>query len=452
MTSMSFPAIELDQRRPADDLRTVPQRPPVGRAALAGFLIVGLGFGGFSAWATLAPLASAAVAPGVVTVDGNRKVVQHLEGGIIAELAVHNGDRVRAGQVLVRLDDLEARSLHALLEGQYVALAAQEARLLTEREMRETLIFPAVLEARRHRPTVHEILAGQERIFASGRDALKGQIDVLRQRIAQLQAQIAALQAQRQSGAVQLTFIAEELAGVKELFDKGFERKPRLLALLREAASLEGQQGEYEGRMAQAREAIAEAELEILNAKRSRVKEAAVELREIQMRKAEIEERLSEAAAKLNRRDVIAPQAGVVLNLRYHTLGGVVSPGESILDLVPEDDRLIVEARVSPTDIDVVHAGLPARVALTAYKGRTTPQLDGEVLQVSADALADNRTGQSYFLARIGIDTEQLRRLSGVALAPGMPAEAFIASGERTLLDYLIQPLTDSFRHAFRED
>jgi HlyD family type I secretion membrane fusion protein len=203
--------------------------------------------------------------------------------------------------------------------------------------------------------------------------------------------------------------------------------------------------------MAQAREAIAEAELQGVDLRNARISEAATELREVQTRRAEVEEKRRTAAVQLDRREVMAPQAGTVLNLRYHTPGGVVTPGTAILDLVPQDDRLIIEARVSPADIDVVHAGLPAKVALTAYKSRTTPQLDGKVLQVSADALNDERIGQSYFLARVEVNGDQLAGLGGVQLAPGMPAEIFIETGERTLLDYLIRPLRDSFNRAFRE-
>lgn len=432
-------------------LHGTPLEPPVGRAVLAGLLALGLGLGGFGLWAAEAPLASAAIAPGAVAVDTHRKVVQHLEGGIIAELLVREGDRVAAGQVLLRLDDLEAKSLHALAEGEYLALRAAEVRLAAERDDAAALAFPAELETRRGRPEVAEILAGQARIFASGRDALAGQVGVLEQRIAQLRAQIAALRAQLAAGDDQLALIEEEAAAIRELVEKGLERKPRLLALERQAAQLRGQQGDYTNRIAQAQEAIAEAELEILNARRQRVERAAVELREVGTRRAELQERLAAAAVRLTRREVAAPQDGTVLNLRYHTVGGVVPPGGDILDLVPEGDSLIVEARVSPTDIDTVRAGQTAQVALTAFGGRSTPQLKATVLHVSADALADPQTGQSFFLARLAVDAEQLQRLDGVHLAPGMPAEAFIETGSRTMLDYLVQPLTDSFRRAFRE-
>jgi HlyD family type I secretion membrane fusion protein len=429
----------------------IPDRPAVGSLFSTGAAAIAVCLGGFGAWAALAPLSSAAMAPGIVRVETERKTVQHLEGGIIAELLVREGDHVTGGQVLVRLDDLEARALHDLLKAQQTALAAQQARLIAERDNRAVLIFPEGLVAQLSSGKVAEIIGGQERIFASGREALQGEIDVLHQRIAQLHAQIDALKAQWASGVDQLALINEEVMSVRTLVEKGLERKPRLLALERNAAYLAGQQGEYAGRIAEAKEAIASAELEILNARRTRVEKAALELREVETQLAQVDERLAEASVKLGRRDVLAPQTGTVLHLRYHTIGGVVPPGNDILDIVPADEKLVVEARVSPNDIDVVHGGLPAKLVLTAYKSRTTPHIDGRVAQVSADALHDERTGETYYVARVEADTHQLAHLDAVKLTPGMPVETIIHTGNHTFWTYLIQPLTDSFRRAFRE-
>lgn len=437
------------------DLRAlwaVPDRPPVRRLLLAGLLALGFGLGGFGGWAAYAPLSSAAIASGVITVDGNRKIVQHLEGGSIADLRVREGDRVRAGQLLMRLDDLEAQALYDVLEGQHVALAAQEARLQTERESLNILAFPAVLEARRHRRDLAEILDREARIFASGREALRGQIDVLHQRIAQLAAQIAALHAQIAAGEEQLAFLDQEVADVATLFAKGLERKPRLLALMRARAVIKGQQGEFANRIAEAKETIAETEFQILNVERERVEQAALELGKISMQRAQVEERLAEAKVKLGRRQVVAPIGGTVLRLRYHTIGGVVEPAKEILEIVPDNDVLVAEARISPSDIDVVAVGSNVRIVLSAYKRRNTPQLNGKVLQVSPDLILDERSDQSYFAARIGFDSEELAKLEKVHLSPGMPIEVFIRAGERSMLDYMIQPITDSLRRAFRED
>lgn len=429
-----------------------PARPPIGRFAATGLVLAAAGFGGFGAWAALAPLSSAALAPGIVIADSNRKTVQHLDGGIVAEILVRDGDRVAAGQPVMRLDDLETRSTVALLEGQLWSLLAQEARLTAESDGLASVVRPIRLAEHADDPAVAEILAGQERIFAGRRASLDGRVAVTRQRIAQLEAQIAGLEAQRHAGLGQLALIREETASVAEMLAKGLERKPRLLSLMRQSVELEGMQGDLANRIAQAREGIAQAEMEILGLSADRQSEIATELRDVQTRRVEAEEKRTAARIRQGRRDVAAPEAGTVINLRYFASGAVVAPGAAILDLVPLDDRLVVEARVNPTDIDVVHAGLSAKVVLSAFKSRTTPPLDGSLVRVSADALTDERTGQSYYSARVAVDGAQLRALKDVHLQPGMPVETLIVTGERTLLTYLIQPIEDSFRRAFHEE
>jgi HlyD family type I secretion membrane fusion protein len=444
--------VHANDHFPPSSTSTAPDYPPVRRTLLAGVALAVLGFGGFGTWASLAPLASAAIAPGIIVADTNRKTIQHLDGGIIAEILVRDGDRVAAGQTLMRLDDLETRSTVTLLEDQRRAYTAQEARLLAERDGRNVLVFPKDLEGLRGEAQMDEILTGQQRIFESYRASLQGRIEVTRQRIAQSGAQIRAFEAQLDSGSRQLVLIAQEMEGVQELFDKGLERKPRLLALKRAAAELDGEQGEFSNRMAQAREAIAEAEMEILALRAERQSEVTAELREVQMRLAEIREKLAAAQIRQGRRDLVAPEAGTVLNTRYFAAGSVVPPGGPVLDLVPRDDRLVVEARVRPSDIDVVHAGLSAKVVLSAFKMRTTPQIEAEVIRVSADAFKDERTGELYYTARVAADPEQLEKLSDIHLQPGMPAETLIVTGERTMLQYLLQPVRDTFRTAFREE
>lgn len=428
--------------------------PPVGRLVAAGLGLALAGFGGFCAWAALTPLASAAVASGTITADSNRKAVQHLDGGIITAILVRDGDRVTAGQPLIRFDDLEARSTVTLLDGQLCSLLAQEARLLAERDGALSLapIPPLAQRLAAGDPAVAEIVAGQERIFASRQASLEGRILVTRQRIAQLEAQIAGLEEQRKAGVRQLALIREETDAVADMVGKGLERKPRLLALMRQAVELEGGQGDLANRIAQAREGIAQAEQEILTLRDDRQSEVAADLRDVQIRRAETEEKLSSARIRLERRDLLAPEAGTVMALRRFASGAVVAPGETVLELVPLDDRLVVEARVSLTDIDVVHAGLPAKVVLSAFKSRTTPQLDGTVFRVSADAVTDERTGQPYYQARVAVDAGQLDRLPDIHLLPGMPVETLIVTGERTLLHYLVQPIEDGFRKAFREE
>jgi HlyD family type I secretion membrane fusion protein len=419
---------------------------------LGGVLAIALFFGGLGSWAALAPLASAAVAPGLVTVESNRKTVQHLDGGIISELLVRNGDRVARGQVLLRLEDVESRSEFDLLQGRRLALAAQQARLAAERDGAADIALSPELSERQADPQVAEVIAGQRQILDSRNQVIAGQTAVLEQRIGQYGAEIGSLEAQSASGKAQLRLISEELSGVAELVRKGLERKSRLLALQREAARLEGMQGDYDGRITRARQSIAEARMEMLNLKRQRDSETVSELRDVQVELAEVSERLRVAEARLQRTEIAAPLDGVVLNLRYFTNGGVVEPGAPILDIVPEAESLVIDAQLDPVNIDEVHAGLAAQVRLTAFKQRITPVLSGLVTQVSADVLTDDRSGRPYYAARIEISRAELDRLGGAGLYPGMPVEVIIETGQRTALDYLIAPVTDSFAHAFREE
>jgi HlyD family secretion protein len=425
--------------------------PRTARTIAAGLLTIALGIGGFTAWAATAPLASAALAPGVIGVESNRKTVQHLQGGIIAELLVREGERVRAGQVLVRLDDVETQAQFEMLDTQHAALLAEEARLLARRDDQPKLVFPGTLTARSGEPKVAEILFGQRQIFDRERTALNGQIDILHQRIAQHEAQIAACEAQIVSTSDQLALIQEELAVVLELVAKGLEKRPRLLLLQRTAAGLTGTLADFQGRIAAARQAIGEAEFEIASLRQDDMREVATTLREVQSKRAEIAEKLGAAASRQSRQDIPSPADGTVLNLQYFAPGAVVKPGGAIMDIVPGDDQLVVDARVQSNDIDVVHADLPAEVVLTAYKSRTTPRLKGTVTRVSADALIDEKTNLPYFKAQVQIAPQELVKVPEIHLAPGMPAEVFIVTGERTALDYLIQPLRDSFHRAFRE-
>ena len=427
------------------------KRLQLGGLMVAGVLVTGAFFGGFGAWAALTPLASAAIAPGTVTVDSHRKTVQHLDGGIIAELLARNGDRVKAGQILLRLEDVESRAAFDLLKAQHNALLAQERRLVAEREGRSEPAFPAELLAAEADPAVAEILAGQRRILASRTQVLIGQTAVLEQRMRQYEAEIESLKAQIASGEVQLRFIAEELKGVGELFEKGLEKKSRLLALKREAARLKGLQGDYQGRITRAEQGIAQARMEVLSLKEQRDAEVVTELREVQVERAAVTERMRAAESKLRRTEIVAPKDGVVVNLRYFTTGGVIEPGAPILDIVPVGESLVIDAQLDPTNIDEVRAGLAAEVRLVAFKQRITPTVAGLVKHVSADALVDDHTGRAYYVARVEISRSELDRLSSVELYPGMPVEVMIATGERTALDYLLTPVTESFTHAFRE-
>jgi len=429
------PAGTLDDRRPI----------------LAGLAVIGLFIGGFGGWATLAPLSSAAVAPGAVRVDGHRKTVQHMEGGIIRELAVREGDYVTKGQLLLRIDDTQAAAALTALHGQYDALQAQAARLVAERDGLPAIAFPADLADRCREPSTHMICAGQERIFDDRKRSLAGEIDILRQRIDQLRAEIDGRAAQSAAFEKQIALVAEQTKGVAPLVKMNLLPKPRLLALQQQAASLEGNRGEQQAEVAKNEQSIGETRLQIADLVNKQQTDISNALRDTQDKIADIEEKIRAAADVQHRTDVVAPQSGKVVNLRFFTPGGVVKPGDPILDIVPQNDALIIDAQIRPLDIAAVHPGLKAEVRLTAFKQRRMPIVNGTVTYVSADSLADARTGQAYYAAHVEIDPKELARLRDVKLYPGMPAEVFVITGERTFLQYLADPLRESFARAFRE-
>ena len=429
----------------------VPAHPGITVPVLAGSIVTLLLLAGAGGWASLAPLSSAAVAEGVVRVQTHRKTVQHLEGGIVSEILVREGQEVAAGQVLMRLDATQTGTTLAVLRDQMDALLGLSARLVAERDQSDAISVPAELDARRSEPKVASIIEGQERIFRSRRNSISGQLGILAQRVEQLGAEIQGYKAQLSSSNDQIRLIREEVDSVADLVERGLERKPRLLALQRQQSYLEGLRGAQLGSIAKAEQAIGEAKLQSADIVNKRSDEIALELRDTESRLLELKEKL-DLATDINRRmEVTAPVAGEVVALKVHTSGGVVRPGEDLLDIVPESDSLIIEARLRPADIDSVHVGQSAQIALTAYKQRTTPRLDGTLVTLSADALADQERHQTYYSAEIRIDPVELSKVAAVRLYPGMPAEVLIVTGERTLLQYLVQPIADSFHRAFRE-
>ena len=419
---------------------------------VAGFLVIGLFFGGFGGWAALAPLQSAAIAPGLVSVDTNRKTIQHLEGGIVGEILVRDGDRVRAGQVLIRLDETLPRTSLELLKGRSMASRALEARLIAERDGADAIRFPELLTAAGADPQVAEMINGQINIFAARRNSVAGQVKILGQRIAQFREEINGLKGQIASEVVQHGLIAEEIKDVTGLYEKGLARRPRLLALQRQAAEIEGSRSQNMAAIARVEQNIAEARLHISELRTSTINEVVQELRDVQTEMFELAERIAAAEDILTRTELRAPIEGTVVGLQVHTPGGVIAPGEPLLDIVPADDRLVVEARVDPSDIDVVHPGLPSQVRFTALNQRNLAPVDGTVTAVSADRIVDDRTGESYYLTRVELDDGFAEALGGVPLYPGMQAEVMIVTGERSALDYLIRPFARSLNRAFRED
>jgi HlyD family type I secretion membrane fusion protein len=410
--------------------------------------------GGFLAWSEAAPLSSAILAPGMVVPDSRTKTVQHLEGGIVRDILVTDGSKVEPGQDLLVLDDTRVRASVALLTSQFHSALALEARLIAERDGNPDIEFPTELLDAGTVPDVQQALLSETARFNTRREALAGETAILQQRIAQLEEEIRGLQAQHAATEGQLVLLAEEIAVVRQLVDAGHERKPRLLALSRAARQTEGDRGLYVGQIARAHQSIGEARLRISQLNVTRAREIADELKEVRGQLVDLRERLYAAEDTLSRTRIKAPQGGTVVRLGYFTVGGVIAPGAPILDIVPQDDRTIVEARVRPDDIDDLRTGTQAQVRPTAFHARNLRPLSGTVTAISADRLTDRDSGRSYYSARIEIEADSARDLpNGVkALIAGMPAEVIIETRARTFADYVLMPLASSMRRAFRED
>ena len=427
------------------------EAPRIRGYAFTGLLVIALFVGGFGTWAAIAPLASAAVATGVVKVETNRKVLQHLEGGVISEILVRDGDAVQAGQALVRMDDVDSRADRDSLLEQLDSLRALEARLIAQRDGRADIDFPAELIASQD-SAVTEVLEGQRRIFSDQQDLVRSQKLVLLQRIAQFETQLplalSQVAASREIGEA----LVQQLETQRTLLAKELATKSSVLELERQLAAANDKLAAAESASEGTRSQLAEAKLQIEAIDSQFAEKVSTELRDVQIRRSAIEQQINKADARFGRHDVLSPQDGIVMNLRYFAAGSVVPPGGAILDLVPDNEALTIEARIQPIDIDSVREDLPAKIRLVAYKQRTTPVLDGRVARVSPDAKIDERSGQAYFIVNVEIDPGQLSQLTHVRLYPGMPVEVAVVTGERTMLDYLVQPMVDSFSRAFTEE
>ncbi|MDG1286244.1 MAG: HlyD family type I secretion periplasmic adaptor subunit [Rickettsiales bacterium] len=409
-------------------------------------------FGFLGLWAAFAPLASAAIAPGKIILSGNKKTIQHLEGGIVEEIYVREGQTIKAGQPLIRLNETAARARMDLFGKQYQTARATEARLIAERDDTPEIAFPdELLNPEKPTQTLTEIIISQKRLFESRRASVQGQAKVLEQKKAQFREEIVGLQAQIDSASEQIALLAEEIRAVRKLLKQGNAQKPRLLALQRQQASLKGDRGNFKARISRAEQSIAEADLQIINGRNEFANKVATEKRETVDKIADLQERLKASADIIDRIIINAPLSGIITALKVHTIGGVIRPGDAIMEIVPIDE-LLVEAKVSPQDIDVVRPGLKARVMLSAYATRRVPPLNAEVIHVSPDRFEDKRTGMPYYSARIRVSEKALEENEGIHLSPGMPADTLIVTGERSVLSYLMTPITDSFRKAFREE
>lgn len=429
--------------------------PPVDddprRPVLIGIVILAIFFGALGIWSAVAPVSSAVIAPAVVKVEGNRKSVQHLDGGIVKALRVKEGDRVEAGQTLIVLDDTQALGAVGVLRKQHDDLRAQEARLLSERDGAAAAVFPEELTARRSDPDVDTLLRAQENLFVSRQTALAGQVSLLKQKIAQTREQITGSRAVLTSRQQQLESTQGEVTGLRDLFKKGYVPRQRMLELERSAAELEGQVGEVKANVAKANQAINEATLQIAQLQADRAAQVAGDLREVQAKLAELGPKLKVAEDTLARTEIRAPYSGYVVGMTVFSVGGVIGHGEKIMDIVPDTKSLAVEATVNVEDIEGLHPDMDAQVRLTAYTQRSTPVMRARITQVSADRLTDSRSGQSYYAVQAKIPAEELAKQRNVKLFPGMPAMLVIPTGERTVLDYLLKPLTESINKAMRE-
>jgi HlyD family type I secretion membrane fusion protein len=421
------------------------------RASIAGWAIIGLFFGVFGTWAISAPLNGAVVANGFVKVESNRKSLQHLDGGIVKELHVQEGVHVNAGDVLIVLDDSQARAEYQVLSQQYLVLRLTEDRLRTEYNRGTELTLPTDLKDLADDPDVASVWRGQIHQFESRQAAAEGQRVVIKEKIAQLESQIKGTEAQVKSYRAQYDSVQKEIVSIAPLVEKGLIARPRYLQLERSGVALEGQAAETFANVAKARQAIAEQKQQLAQVDNDRMTDISKDLRDTQAKLLEVIPRRANAQAVLGRVEIRAPYTGRVVGLNVFSIGAVINRGDKILDIVPEEETLIIEAQVGVEDISEVHPKMRADIHLTAYKQRITPVVQGEVIQVSADRLTDNRTGNPYYTALIRVDQKELAAIPNVKLYPGMPATVMVPTVERTAFDYIVGPLAMSFNRAFRQ-
>lgn len=423
----------------------------IRRHIIVGGVAVALLAFGVGGWASTAEISGALIAQGSLVVDSNVKKVQHPTGGVVGEVRVHDGDRVKAGDILVRLDETVTRANLAIITKGLIELYARKARLGAERDGADAVAMPKELADKAGDPDVEEALGSERKLFELRRKARLGQKDQLQQRIQQLQEQITGLTAQQDAKSKELAIIGQELQGVRDLWSRNLVQISRLTSLEREEARLQGEHGQLIAAAAEVKGKIVETQLQILQVDQEFTSDVAKELRDTDGKIGEYVERKVTAEDQLRRTDLRAPQDGIVFQSTVNTVGGVITAGDPVMLIVPEKDALQVEAKVEPKDIDQVQFGQPVVLRFSAFNMRTTPELNGTVSRIAADTSTDQRTGQTYYLVRISMSHEEIARLGDVKLTPGMPVEAFIQTGQRTMLSYLVKPLQDQFERAFRE-
>ena len=421
------------------------------RLVRLGLLVIAALVVGAGIWMVITPLSGAAIAQGSIKVDMNRKTLQHQEGGIVKEILVRNGTRVEVGQTLLVINDVRVDANYDLLITQLDSELAKAARLSSESTLEDAVAYPEDLLTREEDVRVKELMRRENAVFATRRQMLDGQIKLLKEQIVESQREAAALRQQVEAEKRAVKWQQEELEANQQLADKGFMNKTKLLALQRGVAEYEARLGEHQAAFAQARQRSGDFELRIASLRNNYVKEAADELKDATAKMYDLRERLRPSLDASQRQRVVAPVAGDVVDLRITTVGAVVGPREPLLDIVPDNPELVVEARVRPEDITYVKVGGDADVRLSAFKQRVTPTVAGKVTYVSADSLTDTKSGATYYLANVKLTAESLQEAGDLKLQAGMPAEVFVKTPARTPLQYMLDPISGFLQRSFRE-
>jgi len=417
---------------------------------IVGFVILFITFGMFGTWAAVAPIDGASLAPGVVTVKTYRKTVQHLEGGIVRTIHIRDGDLVQEGDLLLELDDTQSRAELEIIRGQLIAARVIEARLRAERDELEQIDYPLDLSPDDER--VYEAMKSENQVFDARLNSRRGEIEVFEQRITQLNEQISGMESLIASNREMMISYEHEIADLAELLEDGFVDKQRLRELERTVSRLKGEMAEQKSNIARTRIQVGETRLQILQLTKEFHTTVVNQFSEVQQRVFDLRERSIALQDRLSRTRVLAPDSGMVLGLKVHTVGGVIQGGTTILDIVPASEDLIIEAQISPMDIDRVFIGRVADIRFSAFKSAVTPVMEGVLTHISADRLTDEQTGMPYYLGRIELTASGRELLGDLILVPGMPAEVLINTGERTMLQYLVQPATNAFARSLIED
>ncbi|TJZ92701.1 HlyD family type I secretion periplasmic adaptor subunit [Paracoccus gahaiensis] len=434
--------------RPASGDRRWPVRGPI----LAGIIAVVVLVGGFTVWAVTTRISGAVVATGQVEVEQQRQVVQHPDGGVVDRIAVSEGATVAAGDLLLALDGTLLRTEHTIVEGQYFEILARRGRLEAERGDAQAVTFPEeLLQAADRVPALEDLIEGQTSLFLTRLDTLRQSRDQLSKQSEQIDSEIDGIDAQITALALQRELIGRELTDQQSLLDRGLAQASRVLALQREAARMDGELGSLQAARASAASRQTELEIQRLRLAGERREQAETELRDQGYRELELVERRRSLTEQLDRLDIRAPVSGIVYNMQVTTPRSVIRPADPLLYLIPQDRPLVIGARIATINIDEVQMGQPVVLRFSAFSSRTTPEIDGRLDRVSADALIDEATRTPYYRAEVSIPPDELEKLGTLALVPGMPVEVYIQTGDRSPMTYLLKPLTDYFNRAFRE-